>query len=110
LARRFEGRDDVFLVLDQASELAAGEDQLEIGVPAELPPVLGAVECFEPDTPFWSLSRSANCIYLLSSRCWDRKYAWYCSNAFTIRAISSESRSTSMLPFSPGGDEILTQE
>jgi hypothetical protein len=36
-ARRFaEGRDDVFLVLDQGSELAAGEDQLEIGVLAEL--------------------------------------------------------------------------
>jgi hypothetical protein len=34
----------------QGSEPAAGEDQFEIGVPAELLPMPGAVECFEPDT------------------------------------------------------------
>jgi hypothetical protein len=61
---------------DQASELAAGEDQFEIGVLAELLPVPGAIECFEPDTHLRSLSRSANRIYLQSSRCWDRRYAW----------------------------------
>jgi hypothetical protein len=38
-----EGRDDVFPVPDQVPELAAGEDQFEIGVPAELLPMPGAV-------------------------------------------------------------------
>jgi hypothetical protein len=47
-----QGRDDIFLVLDQVSELAAGEDQFKIGVPAELLPMAGAVEGFEPDTHF----------------------------------------------------------
>ena len=49
-----------FFILDQASELAAGQDQFEIGVLAEFLPMAGAVACFEPDTRFRGLSRSAN--------------------------------------------------
>jgi hypothetical protein len=33
-------------------ELAAGEDQFEIGVAAELLPMPSAIESFEPDTHF----------------------------------------------------------
>jgi hypothetical protein len=72
-----KGETMFFFILDQASELAAGKDQFEIGVLAEFLPIAGAVECFEPDTRFRGLSRSANRRYApRSSRCWDRKYAW----------------------------------
>jgi hypothetical protein len=64
------------MFFSQVSEPAARENQFEIGVLRGVLPMAGAIECFESDTHFRGLSRSANRIYLQSSRCWDRRDAW----------------------------------